>query len=145
MNDLELKNFTIGNDEPMTLMGGVNVLESRDLAMQVAEKFKEISVKLGINYIFKGSFDKANRSSINSFRGPGIEEGLRILQEVSDTFDVATITDIHEPDQAMSVSEVCEIVQIPAFLARQTDLVAAAASTEAILQFKKPQFYQLQK
>jgi len=124
----------------MTLMGGVNVLESRDLAMQVAEKFKEISVKLGINYIFKGSFDKANRSSINSFRGPGIEEGLRILQEVSDTFDVATITDIHEPDQAMSVSEVCEIVQIPAFLARQTDLVAAAASTEAILQFKKPQF-----
>ena len=140
MNDLELKNFTIGNDEPMTLMGGVNVLESRDLAMQVAEKFKEISVKLGINYIFKGSFDKANRSSINSFRGPGIEEGLRILQEVSDTFDVATITDIHEPDQAMSVSEVCEIVQIPAFLARQTDLVAAAASTKAILQFKKPQF-----
>jgi len=140
MNDLELKNFTIGNDEPMTLMGGVNVLESRDLAMQVAEKFKEISVKLGINYIFKGSFDKANRSSIKSFRGPGIEEGLRILQEVSDTFDVATITDIHEPDQAMSVSEVCEIVQIPAFLARQTDLVAAAASTEAILQFKKPQF-----
>ena len=137
MNDLELKNFTIGNDEPMTLMGGVNVLESRDLAMQVAEKFKEISVKLGINYIFKGSFDKANRSSIKSFRGPGIEEGLRILQEVSDTFDVATITDIHEPDQAMSVSEVCEIVQIPAFLARQTDLVAAAASTEAILQFKK--------
>ena len=140
MNDLELKNFTIGNNEPMTLMGGVNVLESRDLAMQVAEKFKEISVKLEINYIFKGSFDKANRSSIESFRGPGIEEGLRILQEVSDTFDVATITDIHEPNQAMPVSEVCEIVQIPAFLARQTDLVAAAASTKSILQFKKPQF-----
>jgi len=140
MNDLELRKFTIGNDEPMTLMGGVNVLESRDLAMQVAEKFKEISVKLDINYIFKGSFDKANRSSINSFRGPGIEEGLKILQEVSDTFDIATITDIHEPDQAKPVSEVCEIVQIPAFLARQTDLVAAAASTEAILQFKKPQF-----
>ncbi|MDA9330960.1 3-deoxy-8-phosphooctulonate synthase [Gammaproteobacteria bacterium] len=140
MNDLELKNFTIGNNEPMTLMGGVNVLESRDLAMQVAEKFKEISVKLDINYIFKGSFDKANRSSFESFRGPGIDEGLRILQEVSDTFDVAAITDIHEPDQAMSVSEVCEIVQIPAFLARQTDLVAAAASTKSILQFKKPQF-----
>ena len=140
MNDLELKNFTIGNNQPMTLMGGVNVLESRDLAMQVAEKFKEISVKLDINYIFKGSFDKANRSSINSFRGPGIEEGLRILQEVSETFNVATITDIHEPDQAMSVSEVCEIIQIPAFLARQTDLVIAAANTESILQFKKPQF-----
>jgi 2-dehydro-3-deoxyphosphooctonate aldolase (KDO 8-P synthase) len=140
MNDLELKNFTIGNNEPMTLMGGVNVLESRDLAMQVAEKFKEISVKLEINYIFKGSFDKANRSSIESFRGPGIDEGLRILQEVSDTFDVVTITDIHEPNQAMPVSEVCEIVQIPAFLARQTDLVAAAASTKSILQFKKPQF-----
>jgi 2-dehydro-3-deoxyphosphooctonate aldolase (KDO 8-P synthase) len=140
MNDLELRNFVIGNSQPLTLMGGVNVLESRDLAMQVAEEFKVISEKLNINYIFKGSFDKANRSSVNSFRGPGIEEGLKILQEVSNEFNIATVTDIHEPDQAKSVSEVCEVVQIPAFLARQTDLVVAAAATESILQFKKPQF-----
>ena len=140
MNDLELRNFVIGNSQPLTLMGGVNVLESRDLAMQVAEEFKVISEKLNINYIFKGSFDKANRSSVNSFRGPGIEEGLKILQEVSNEFNIPTVTDIHEPNQAKSVSEVCEVVQIPAFLARQTDLVVAAAATESILQFKKPQF-----
>ena len=140
MNDLELRNFTIGNNRAMTLMGGVNVLESRDLAMQVGEKFKSISDELGINYIFKGSFDKANRSSVSSFRGPGLDEGLKILQEVSTEFNVAVVTDIHEPRQAMPVSEVCEIVQIPAFLARQTDLVVAAAKTSSILQFKKPQF-----
>ncbi|MDA7800225.1 3-deoxy-8-phosphooctulonate synthase [Gammaproteobacteria bacterium] len=140
MNNLELRDFTIGNAEPMTLMGGVNVLESRDLAMKVAEKFKVISDKLNINYIFKGSFDKANRSSVASFRGPGLEEGLKILQEVSSQFNIATITDIHEPSQALPVSEVCEVVQIPAFLARQTDLVVAAAKTSSILQFKKPQF-----
>ena len=140
MNDLELRNFTIGNNRAMTLMGGVNVLESRDLAMQVGEKFKSISDELGINYIFKGSFDKANRSSVSSFRGPGLDEGLKILQEVSTEFNVAVVTDIHEPSQAMPVSEVCEIVQIPAFLARQTDLVVAAAKTSSILQFKKPQF-----
>ena len=140
MNNLELRDFTIGNSEPMTLMGGVNVLESRDLAMEVAEKFKVISDKLNINYIFKGSFDKANRSSVTSFRGPGLEEGLKILQEVSSQFNIATITDIHESSQALPVSEVCEVVQIPAFLARQTDLVVAAAKTSSILQFKKPQF-----
>jgi len=140
MNDLELRNFTIGNNRAMTLMGGVNVLESRDLAMQVGEKFKSISDELGINYIFKGSFDKANRSSVSSFRGPGLDEGLKILQEVSTEFNVAVVTDIHEPSQAMPVSEVCEIVQIPAFLARQKDLVVAAAKTSSILQFKKPQF-----
>ena len=131
MNDLELRNFTIGNNRAMTLMGGVNVLESRDLAMQVGEKFKSISDELGINYIFKGSFDKANRSSVSSFRGPGLDEGLKILQEVSTEFNVAVVTDIHEPSQAMPVSEVCEIVQIPAFLARQTDLVVAAAKTSS--------------
>ena len=140
MNKLELRDFTIGNTEPMTLMGGVNVLESRDLAMQVAEKFKVISDKLNINFIFKGSFDKANRSSVASFRGPGLEEGLKILQEVSSEFNIATVTDIHEPSQAVPVSEVCEVIQIPAFLARQTDLVVAAAKTSSILQFKKPQF-----
>ena len=139
-NEIKLRDFTIGNDENLSLMGGMNVLESRDLAMNVAEEFVKASETLNINYIFKGSYDKANRSSINSFRGPGLEEGLKILQEIRDTFNIPVITDIHEPDQAKSVSEICEIVQIPAFLARQTDLVTAAAKTNSIIQFKKPQF-----
>ena len=137
---MKLRDFKIDNTEPMVLMGGMNVLESRDLAMKIAETFKEITQNKHINYIFKGSFDKANRSSINSFRGPGMDEGLKILQEVSTTFDIPVITDIHEPQQAETVSEICEIIQIPAFLARQTDLVNAAAKTKSIIQFKKPQF-----
>ena len=137
---MKLRNFKIDNTEPMVLMGGMNVLESRDLAMQIAETFKEITQNKHINYIFKGSFDKANRSSINSFRGPGMDEGLKILQEVSTTFDIPVVTDIHEPQQAETVSEICEIIQIPAFLARQTDLVNAAAKTKSIIQFKTPQF-----
>ena len=137
---MKLRNFEIGNNKPLTLMGGMNVLESRDLAMQVAEDFKKVTDKLNINYIFKASFDKANRSSITSYRGPGLDEGLNILKEVSYEFDVPVITDIHEPDQAEPVSEICEVIQIPAFLARQTDLVNAAASTKSIIQFKKPQF-----
>ena len=141
---MKLRNFDIDNSEPMILMGGMNVLESRDLAMNVAEKFKEITDKNAIGYIFKGSFDKANRSSINSFRGPGMDEGLKILQEISNTFDVPVITDIHEPEQALPVSEICEVIQIPAFLARQTDLVNAAAQTKSIIQFKKPQFLSAQ-
>ena len=141
---MKLRNFDIDNSEPMILMGGMNVLESRDLAMNVAEKFKEVSDNNAIGYIFKGSFDKANRSSINSFRGPGMDEGLKILQEISNTFDVPVITDIHEPEQALPVSEICEVIQIPAFLARQTDLVNAAAQTKSIIQFKKPQFLSAQ-
>ena len=141
---MKLRDFKIDNKEPMVLMGGMNVLESRDLAMEVAEKFKESTNNLNINYIFKGSFDKANRSSISSYRGPGLEEGLKILEEVSNAFDVPVITDIHEPLQAQSVSEICEVVQIPAFLARQTDLVSAAAKTKSIIQFKKPQFLSAQ-
>jgi len=137
---MKLRDFKIDNTEPMVLMGGMNVLESRDLAMKIAETFKEITQSKHINYIFKGSFDKANRSSISSFRGLGIDEGLKILQEVSTTFDIPVITDIHEPQQAEAVSEICEVVQIPAFLARQTDLVNAAAKTKSIIQFKKPQF-----
>ena len=137
---MKLRNFEISNSKSMTLMGGMNVLESRDLAMQVAEKFKEVTEKYSINYIFKGSFDKANRSSISSYRGPGIDEGLKILEEISNSFDIPVITDIHEPNQAEIVSSICEIIQIPAFLARQTDLVKAAAQTKSIIQFKKPQF-----
>ena len=104
---MELRDFKIDNSEPMVLMGGMNVIESRDLAMKIAETFKEITEKKHINYIFKGSFDKANRSSISSFRGPGMDGGLKILQEVSTTFDIPVITDIHEPQQAEAVSEIC--------------------------------------
>ena len=137
---MKLRDFKIDNNEKMTLMGGMNVLESRDLALRVAEEFKTTCDRYNINYIFKGSFDKANRSSLSSYRGPGLEEGLKILQEVSSTFDIPVITDFHEPHQAKSVADVCEIIQVPAFLARQTDLVQAAAETNKIIQFKKPQF-----
>ena len=140
MNNIKLRNFDISNSSKLTLMGGMNVLESRDLALKVAEEFKTTCDRYNINYIFKGSFDKANRSSLSSYRGPGLEEGLKILQEVSSTFDIPVITDFHEPHQAKSVADVCEIIQVPAFLARQTDLVQAAAETNKIIQFKKPQF-----
>jgi 2-dehydro-3-deoxyphosphooctonate aldolase (KDO 8-P synthase) len=140
MSSLKLNNFNIGNLETMTLMGGVNVLESDSIVMNVAEKFAESTRNLNINWIFKGSYDKANRSSISSFRGPGIEEGLRMLEKVKSQFNVPVITDIHEPSQAEQVSEVSDVIQIPAFLCRQTDLVLAAAKTKKIIQFKKPQF-----
>jgi len=140
MSSLKLNNFNIGNLETMTLMGGVNVLESDSIVMNVAEKFAESTHDNNINWIFKGSYDKANRSSISSFRGPGIEEGLRILEKVKSQFNVPVITDIHEPSQAEQVAEVSDVIQIPAFLCRQTDLVVAAAKTKKIIQFKKPQF-----
>lgn len=137
---LSLRDFTIGNDQPLTLIGGINVIESRDLAMTAAETYKIVTDKLSMPYVFKASFDKANRSSIHSFRGPGLDEGLKVLQEVRDAFDVPVITDFHEKDQAAPVAEVCEIIQIPAFLARQTDLVVAAAQTSSLINVKKPQF-----
>ena len=140
MSDLSLNNFKIGNKESMTLMGGVNVLESDSIVMKVAEKFAETTARLKINWIFKGSYDKANRSSIASYRGPGLEEGLRMLEKVKSEFDVPIVTDIHEPSQAEPVSNVSDVIQIPAFLCRQTDLVTAAANTQRIIQFKKPQF-----
>jgi 2-dehydro-3-deoxyphosphooctonate aldolase (KDO 8-P synthase) len=140
MTNLALNNSKIGNKEPMTLIGGVNVLESESIAMTVAEKFAKATSDLNVNWIFKGSFDKANRSSISSYRGPGIDAGLKILENIKNTFDVPVITDIHESSQANQVAEICDIIQIPAFLCRQTDLVTAAAQTNKIIQFKKPQF-----
>ncbi len=130
----------IANDKPMVLFGGMNVLESRDLAMQICEHYVRVTEKLGIPYVFKASFDKANRSSINSYRGPGLEEGLRIFEEIKRTFNVPLITDVHEPHQAASVAEVCDIIQLPAFLSRQTDLVVAMARTGAVINIKKAQF-----
>lgn len=130
----------IANDKPFVLFGGMNVLESRDLALQIAEKYVQVTEKLGIPYVFKASFDKANRSSINSYRGPGLEEGLRIFQDVKAQFGVPVITDVHEPQQAAPVAEVCDIIQLPAFLSRQTDLVKAMAETNAVINIKKAQF-----
>ncbi|WNO61541.1 3-deoxy-8-phosphooctulonate synthase [Rheinheimera sp. MMS21-TC3] len=130
----------VANDKPFVLFGGINVLESRDLAMRVAEHYIEVTQKLGIPYIFKASFDKANRSSVHSYRGPGLDEGLKIFEEIKQTFNVPIITDVHEPYQAAPVAEVVDVIQLPAFLARQTDLVVAMAKTGAVINVKKPQF-----
>ena len=137
---IQVASLDVSNEKPMVLFGGMNVLESRDMAMQVAEAYVGVTEKLGIPYVFKASFDKANRSSIHSFRGPGLDEGLKILQEIKQTFNVPIITDVHEADQAAPTAEVCEVIQLPAFLARQTDLVAAMAKTNAVINIKKPQF-----
>ncbi len=137
---IKLGDLEFANDKPMALFGGMNVLESRDMAMQVAEAYAEVTSKLGIPWIFKASFDKANRSSLSSYRGPGMDEGLKIFEEIKRTFNCPLITDVHEPYQAAPVAEVCDIIQLPAFLARQTDLVVAMAKTGAIINIKKPQF-----
>ena len=137
---VQVSEIKVSNDEPMTLFGGINVFESRDMAMRVAEAYVTVTEKLGIPYVFKASFDKANRSSIHSFRGPGLDEGLRIFAEIKSTFNVPVITDVHEVAQAAPVAEVCDVIQLPAFLARQTDLVAAMAATDAVINVKKPQF-----
>lgn len=137
---IKVGNCEVANDKPFVLFGGMNVLESRDLAMQIAEHYVEVTSKLNIPYVFKASFDKANRSSINSYRGPGLEEGLKIFEEIKNTFDVPVITDVHEPYQAAPVADVVDVIQLPAFLARQTDLVVAMAKTGAVINVKKPQF-----
>lgn len=137
---VKVGNIEVANDKPFTLFGGMNVLESRDMAMRVCEKYVEVTNKLGVPYVFKASFDKANRSSIHSYRGPGMEEGLKIFQELKDTFSVNIITDVHEIYQCKPVAEVVDIIQLPAFLARQTDLVEAMARTGAVINVKKPQF-----
>ncbi len=130
----------VSNQGPFVLFGGLNVLESKDLALRTAEAFVHVTQKLGIPYVFKASFDKANRSSIHSYRGPGLEEGLKILAAVKDAFGVPVITDVHETWQAQSVAEVADVLQLPAFLARQTDLVVALAKTGRVINIKKPQF-----
>ncbi|MCH9692693.1 MAG: 3-deoxy-8-phosphooctulonate synthase [Gammaproteobacteria bacterium] len=140
MKRVTIKNVQLANDQPFTLFGGMNVLESRDMAMQVAEHYVKLCDKLDIPYVFKASFDKANRSSIHSYRGPGMEEGLRIFEEIKNTFAVPLITDVHEVYQVAPVAEIVDVIQLPAFLARQTDLVAAMAGSNAIINIKKPQF-----
>lgn len=139
-NSVTLGDLRIANDAPFVLLGGVNVLESREFALEVAQEYVTVCSDLGIPLVFKASYDKANRSSIHSFRGPGLVEGLDILAELKSRFDMALITDVHAPDEAAAAAEVCDIIQLPAFLARQTDLVHAMAETGAAINIKKPQF-----
>ena len=140
MTSVKVHGIDVSNTGSFALFGGINVLESRDLAMRACEEYVRVTQKLGIPYVFKASFDKANRSSIHSYRGPGLEEGMRIFQDVKAAFGVPVITDVHEPWQAQQVAEVVDVLQLPAFLARQTDLVVALAKTGKVINIKKPQF-----
>jgi 2-dehydro-3-deoxyphosphooctonate aldolase (KDO 8-P synthase) len=135
-----ISQLSVSNSEPFVLFGGMNVIESRDSVLEVAEKFVEVAGKLQIPYVFKASFDKANRSSNSSFRGPGLDEGLKILEEIKRTFSVPVITDIHEVSQAGPAAEVVDVLQLPAFLSRQTDLIIALAETGLPINIKKAQF-----
>lgn len=137
---IEFGNIKLANHLPFVLFGGMNVLESEQLAMDIAAYYIDVCGKLNIPYVFKASFDKANRSSIGSFRGPGLEKGLQILQDIKTKFQVPVITDVHEPYQAEAVAQVADVIQVPAFLSRQTDLVVAMAKTGAVINVKKAQF-----
>lgn len=139
MKRIKLRNFELGGDK-LTILAGPCALESKEIAETVAVKLKEVCQKLDINYVFKSSFDKANRSSINSYRGPGMEEGLKILADIKEKYNLPIVTDIHSPEQAEQVAKVADILQIPAFLCRQTDLLVAAAKTGKIVNIKKGQF-----
>lgn len=138
--EIQLENICISNQQPFVLFGGMNVLESQELAFEIAETYQEICQKLNIGYVFKASFDKANRSSLYSYRGVGMEKGLEWLSNIKQKLNLPIITDVHEPYQAEPVAEVADIIQLPAFLSRQTDLVEAMAKTGAIINIKKAQF-----
>ena len=140
VRQIQLGDITFANDRPFALLGGVNVLEDLDFALRCAGHYKQVCERLGIPLVFKASYDKANRSSIHSFRGPGLEEGLSILQAVKDSHGIPVITDVHSPEEATAAAKVADIIQLPAFLARQTDLVRAMAETGAVINIKKPQF-----
>ena len=135
-----IKNFEIGSDQPLVLMSGPCVIESEAHSLRAAETLKNMCAKHGVHLVFKSSYDKANRLSYDSFRGPGIEEGLRILEKIKKEFDLPIVTDVHSPEEARAAAQVCDILQIPAFLCRQTDLVVVAAQTGAIISVKKGQF-----
>ncbi|QLE96961.1 3-deoxy-8-phosphooctulonate synthase [Neptunomonas phycophila] len=137
---MKLNGFEVSNDASFVLFGGINVLEDMQSTLKACEKYVEVTTKLGIPYVFKASFDKANRSSINSFRGVGMDEGLEIFAKLKSEFGVPVITDVHEIYQAKPVAEVVDVLQIPAFLARQTDFVVEVAKAGKPLNIKKPQF-----
>ena len=140
MQPTQIKNFLIGPKQPLAFLCGPCVIESLDHTLFCAETLKKMFAKFPFSFIFKASYDKANRSSIQSFRGPGCEEGLKILQRVQQEFDLPVVTDVHAPEEAAAAGDVCEMIQIPAFLCRQTDLIAAAGRTKAAVNVKKGQF-----
>ena len=140
ITEVQLNNRKISNMDPAIVIAGMNVIESEDLCISVAGELKNICERNNVDFIFKASYDKANRSSIDSFRGPGIDQGLKILKTVKDEFNVPIISDIHEPSQAEAAAEVLDVIQIPAFLSRQTDLIKAACETEKVINVKKAQF-----
>ena len=140
ITEVQLNNRKISNMDPAIVIAGMNVIESEELCISVAGELKNICERNNVDFIFKASYDKANRSSIDSFRGPGIDQGLKILKTVKDEFNVPVISDIHEPSQAEGAAEVLDVIQIPAFLSRQTDLIKAACETEKVINVKKAQF-----
>ena len=137
---LKLDKFKIGNDLPIILIGGLNVIENYELTLNTAKQINKICNKLNIKFIFKASYDKANRSSINSYRGPGLIKGLEILREIKKELNINIITDVHSPIEVEKAIEVCDVIQLPAFLARQTDLIEAMAKSKKTINIKKPQF-----
>lgn len=137
---ISIDSITVANDRPITLFGGINVLEDLDSTLRACAHYVRVSEKLGIPFVFKASFDKANRSSVHSYRGVGLDEGMKIFAAVKREFGVPVLTDVHEPHQCAPVAEVCDVLQLPAFLARQTDLVRAMAATGRVINVKKPQF-----
>ena len=140
MKHLRVKDFTIGDGQPLAIISGPCVIESEEHALRCAEALKKFFSKTKLNLIFKASYDKANRSSIHSFRGPGMEEGLRILEKIQKEFGLPVTTDVHLPTEATAAGQVVDIIQIPAFLCRQTDLLIAAAETGKAVSIKKGQF-----
>ena len=137
---IKINQIQVSNNQPFVLFGGINVLEDLDSTLHAAEHYVRVTEKLGIPYVFKASFDKANRSSVHSYRGVGLDAGLEIFAKVKQTFGCPVITDVHEPHQCAPVAEVVDVLQLPAFLARQTDLVSARAATGRVINVKKPQF-----
>lgn len=138
--DIQLKDFFMGKGHPLVLISGPCVIESEELAFESAYALKAIAQELGLPFIYKSSYDKANRSSKNSFRGPGLDKGLEILNNIKQELNVPVLTDVHSPEEARAAAQVCDIIQIPAFLCRQTDLIIAAAETGKIVNVKKGQF-----
>ena len=137
---ISIDSITVANERPITLFGGINVLEDLDSTLRACDHYVRVTKKLGIPFVFKASFDKANRSSVHSYRGVGLDEGMKIFAAVKREFGVPVLTDVHEPHQCAPVAEVCDVLQLPAFLARQTDLVRAMAATGRVINVKKPQF-----
>jgi 3-deoxy-8-phosphooctulonate synthase len=137
---ISIDSITVANERPFTLFGGINVLEDLGSTLRACDHYVRVTEKLGIPFVFKASFDKANRSSVHSYRGVGLDEGMKIFAAVKREFGVPVLTDVHEPHQCAPVAEVCDVLQLPAFLARQTDLVRAMAATGRVINVKKPQF-----